>query len=43
MNEEIKESPALIKQVKKPQSAFAIYIQEVRISLQEEIKRQGLK
>ena len=43
MNEEVKESPALIKQLKKPQTAFSIYIQDVRLSLQEEIKKQGLK
>ena len=29
--------------MKKPQTAFAIYIQETRLSIQEDIKREGLK
>ena len=45
IQEEIKESDvkADTKQVKKPQTAFAIYIQETRLKIQEEMKKDGVK
>ena len=45
IQEEIKESEQAThpQQLKKPQTAFSIYIQETRQKLQEDMKKEGLK